>query len=244
MHLSIVIPAYNEEKRIGATLIKISNYLKQQCHDFEIIVVDDGSSDNTLNLLTKYSNNIPNFLVLKNELNCGKGFSIKRGILKSRGDIVLFTDADLSTPIEEMEKLLNWLDKGYQIAIGSRDLPGSKIKKHQAWYREFMGKTFNKIIRLILNLDYCDTQCGFKCFKRDAALEIFNSMKFDGFSFDVEVLFIAKQRGIKVKEVPVSWYNSPESKVKIVKDSLRMLWDILKIRFTEYNHKKIKSPER
>ena len=234
MHLSIIIPAYNEENRIGNSLRKIFRYLKEQDHDFEIIVIDDGSNDKTLNLLTEYSQEFPNLIVLKNEINYGKGYSVKRGILKSRGDIVLYADADLSTPIEEMEKLLNWLDKGYQISIGSRDLPGSKIKKHQAWYREFMGRAFNKIIRIILDLDFRDTQCGFKCFKRSAALEVFNSMKLDGFSFDVEILFIAKKRGFKVKEVPVTWYDSPESKVKIIRDSSIMLWDVLKLRFDSF----------
>ncbi len=234
MQLSIVIPAYNEEKRIGTSLTKISGYLKKRYDDFEIIVVDDGSNDMTLNLLSEFSQKIPNFIVLKNEINYGKGFSVKKGVLRSRGEIILFSDADMSTPIEEIDKLIGWLKKGYQMSIGSRALPESKIKRYSAWYRQFMGKAFNRIIRLILNLDYQDTQCGFKCFKRDAAFEIFNSMKLNGFSFDVEILFIAKNLGIKVKEVPVCWYNSPESKVKIVRDSSKMLWDVIKLRFDSF----------
>ena len=231
MYLSVIIPAFNEENRIGSSLTKIYEYLKKRAYDFEIIVVDDGSKDKTLNLLSEYSQNIPNLIVLKNESNVGKGFSVKKGLLKSRGEIILFTDADMSTPIEEIDKLIHWLKNGYQIAIGSRDLPESQVKRHQTWYRELMGKIFNKIIRLILNLDYHDTQCGFKCFRNNAASEIFKSMKLCGFSFDVEMLFIAKHLGIKVKEVPVCWYNSPDTKVKIVRDSLKMLWDILKLRF-------------
>ena len=234
MYLSVVIPAYNEEKRIGISLTKIYGYLKKRKFDFEIIVIDDGSKDKTLSLLSEYSQNIPNLIVLKNESNQGKGFSVKKGVLKSKGDIILFTDADLSTPIGETDKLIGWIKNGYQIAIGSRDLPESQVKRHQAWYRELMGKIFNRIIRLILNLDYHDTQCGFKCFKRDAALEVFQSSKVCRFSFDVEILFIAKQRGIRVKEVPVCWHNSPESKVKIVRDSSKMLWDILKLRFNNF----------
>jgi len=234
MHLSVVIPAYNEESRIGDSLTKIYGYLKKRDHDFEIIVIDDGSKDKTLNLLSEYSQNMPNLIVLKNESNQGKGFSVKKGVLKSKGDIILFTDADLSTPIGELDKLISWLGRGYQISIGSRDLPESQVKRHQVWYRELMGKTFNRIIRLILNLDYYDTQCGFKCFKRDAAVEVFKSLKICGFSFDVEILFIAEKKGIKVKEVPVLWYNSPESKVKIVRDSLKMLRDILKLRFNNF----------
>jgi dolichyl-phosphate beta-glucosyltransferase len=234
MYLSIVIPAYNEEDRIGTSLTKIYNFLKKRNYDFEIIVVDDGSKDKTLNLLSEYSQNIPNLIVLKNESNQGKGFSVKKGVLNSKGDIILFTDADLSTPIGELDKLIYWLDEGYPISIGSRDLPESQVNRHQAWYREFMGKIFNRIIRLILNLDYHDTQCGFKCFRNDAALEIFKCLRLCGFSFDVEVLFIAKHLGIKVKEVPVRWYNSPESKVKIIRDSSKMLWDILKLRFNNF----------
>lgn len=231
MYLSVVIPAYNEEKGIWNSLTIISEYLNGKEYDSEIIVIDDGSNDNTLNLMTEFSQKISEIIILKNNTNRGKGYSVKRGILESNGDTILFTDADISTPIEEVEKLIDWLNKDYPIAIGSRDLPHSQIEKHQVWYREFLGRTFNKIIRAILDLDYCDTQCGFKCFKRDVALEIFNSLQLCGFSFDVEMLFIAKCRGIKVKEVPVRWYNSPESKVRIIRDSSRMLWDILKIRF-------------
>lgn len=232
MNISVVIAAYNEEKRIGDSLVKIYDYLKKHNHDFEIIVIDDGSNDGTLNLLMEYSKKIPNFIILKNKGNKGKGYSIKKGILKSKGDIVLFTDADLSTPIEEIEKLVHCLKNGYQAAIGSRALPNSEIKVYSAWYRQLMGKVFNKIIRLILSLDYYDTQCGFKCFKRDAAQEIFKSLKISRFSFDVEILFVAKLLGFRIKEVPVCWYNSPESKVKLLKDSSRMFWDVLRIRFS------------
>jgi dolichyl-phosphate beta-glucosyltransferase len=143
----------------------------------------------------------------------------------------LFTDADFSTPIGEVDKLLHWLENGYQIAIGSRAMPESQIKIYQAWYRQLMGKSFNKFIQLVLNLDYYDTQCGFKCFQRDAALEVFKALKSCRFSFDVEVLYIAKHLGLKVKEVPICWYNSAGSKVRLIRDSSKMFLDVLQIRF-------------
>jgi dolichyl-phosphate beta-glucosyltransferase len=143
----------------------------------------------------------------------------------------LFTDADFSTPIGEVDKLLHWLENGYQIAIGSRAMPESQIKIYQAWYRQLMGKSFNKFIQLVLNLDYYDTQCGFKCFQRGAALEVFKALKSCRFSFDVEVLYIAKHLGLKVKEVPICWYNSAGSKVRLIRDSSKMFLDVLQIRF-------------
>ena len=232
MYLSVVIPAYNEEQRIGESLTKTDDYLKKQGYDFELIVVDDGSNDKTVDLLKTYSRKITNLVILENEINHGKGYSVRNGILASKGDIVLFTDADFSTPIEEVDKLLHWLENGYQIAIGSRAMPESQIKIYQAWYRQLMGKSFNKFIQLVLNLDYYDTQCGFKCFQRDAALEVFKALKSCRFSFDVEVLYIAKHLGLKVKEVPICWYNSAGSKVRLIQDSLKMFLDVLQIRLS------------
>jgi len=232
MYLSVVIPAYNEEQRIGESLTKTDDYLKKQGYDFELIVVDDGSNDKTVDLLKTYSRKITNLVILENEINQGKGYSVRNGILASKGDIVLFTDADFSTPIEEVDKLLHWLENGYQIAIGSRAMPESQIKIYQAWYRQLMGKSFNKIIQLVLNLDYYDTQCGFKCFRRDAALEVFKALKSCRFSFDVEVLYIAKHLGLKVKEVPICWFNSTGSKVRLIRDSLKMFSDVLQIKLS------------
>ena len=232
MYLSVVIPAYNEEQRIGESLTKIDDYLKKQGYDFELIVVDDGSNDKTVDLLKTYSRKITNLVILENEINQGKGYSVRNGILASKGDIVLFTDADFSTPIEEVDKLLHWLANGYQIAIGSRAMPESQIKIYQAWYRQLMGKSFNKIIKLVLNLDYYDTQCGFKCFQRDAALEVFKALKSCRFSFGVEALYIAKHLGLKVKEVPICWFNSTGSKVRLIRDSLKMFSDVLQIKLS------------
>jgi dolichyl-phosphate beta-glucosyltransferase len=232
MYLSVVIPAYNEEKRIGKTLSKTNGYLKKQGYDFEIIVIDDGSDDKTVDLSRTYSNEITNLVVIENKNNQGKGYSVREGVLNSRGEIILFADADFSTPIEEIDKLLHWLENGYQIAIGSRAMPESQIKIYQAWYRKLMGKSFNKIIQLVLNLDYYDTQCGFKCFQRDAALEVFKNLKSCRFSFDVEALYIAKLLGLRVKEVPICWFNSTGSKVRLIRDSSKMFLDVLQIRLS------------
>lgn len=230
MKLSVIIPVYNEERRIGASLEKIFLFLKSMESDFEVIIVDDGSVDDTGNILREYSKKTGFISVLRNDKNRGKGYSVKRGVLSSKGDIVLYTDADLSTPIEELNNLAPWLGNGFHIAIGSRDLPESVITTHQPWYREFMGKAFNRILRLILGLDFHDTQCGFKCFQRGAALELFNSIKSCHFAFDAEVLLLAKMRGFQVKEVPVHWVHYPDSKVRLVKDSSKMLWDVLKMK--------------
>jgi dolichyl-phosphate beta-glucosyltransferase len=232
MYLSVVIPAYNEEKRIGKTLSKTNGYLKKQGYDFEIIVIDDGSDDKTVDLSRTYSNEITNLVVIENKNNQGKGYSVREGVLNSRGEIILFADADFSTPIEEIDKLLHWLNNGYQIAIGSRAMPGSQIMVYQAWYRQLMGKSFNKVIQLILGLDYYDTQCGFKCFQRTVAMEVFNPLKSRRFSFDVEVLYISKLMGYRVKEVPICWYNSAGSKVRLIQDSLKMFLDVLQIRLS------------
>lgn len=230
--ISVVIPAFNEEKRIGATIQKIYDYLKEKSETFEIIVVDDGSSDNTVDVVRNSSERIKNIKVLSNGSNKGKGFSVKNGILNSTSSLVLISDADLSTPIEEVEKFLPWLDNGYDIVIGSRGLEESEILKKQPWYRQSMGKTFNKMVKILALGDFNDTQCGFKLFKSGAAKKVFSLSKIDGFAFDVEILFIAKKMGYRTKEVPVRWINSPQSKVRIMRDSLKMFFDLLQIRFS------------
>lgn len=230
--LSVVIPAFNEEKRIGATIQRIYDYLKEKSETFEIIVVDDGSSDNTIDVVSNVSERIKNIRLLSNGTNKGKGFSVKNGILNSTCSLVLISDADLSTPIEEVEKFLPWIDSGYDIVIGSRGLEESEILKKQPWYRQSMGKTFNKMVKILVLGDFNDTQCGFKLFKSGTAKKVFSLSKMDGFAFDVEILFIAKKMGYRTKEVPVRWINSPHSKVRIMRDSLKMFFDLLRIRFS------------
>lgn len=236
VYLSIIIPAYNEEKRIAGTLAAVNDYLIRRNRPYEVIVVDDGSTDGTSHAAKRIKDD--RLVIIKNPDNRGKGYSVRRGVLASRGKVILFSDADLSADIAEMDKLLPWLDKGYDVVIGSRATADSTIELRQPWHRVIMGKTFNLLVRTFVLKGFRDTQCGFKCFKRDAAMKIFNLQRLPGFAFDVETLFIAKCLGFKIKEAGVAWKNSPESKVHLVKGSLSMLLDLFKIRFY---HRKIRA---
>jgi dolichyl-phosphate beta-glucosyltransferase len=231
--LSIVIPAYNEALRIGKTLDSICDYMKGCGYSYEIIVVDDGSNDDTAMVVRKAAEN-PAIILLQNGKNRGKGYSVKQGVLSSGGRFVLMSDADLSTPIEEIGKLYKELEGGCDIAIGSRAVSGSTILKKQPWYRQLMGMTFNSFIRALAVIEIRDTQCGFKLFTEDAARRVFALQRIERFAFDVEALYLAKKMGFGIKEVPVVWVNSPDSKVGILRDSLRMMRDLLKIRFHQY----------
>lgn len=225
--LSIIIPAYNEEDRIQSTIEKIQNYLDKQNQDYEILVIDDGSKDNTVKLV---KDNFANVQIVKQEINQGKGAAVRRGMLEAKGDLRLFTDADLSTPIYEIDKMLEWQKKGYDVCIGSRAMQSELIKEHQPWYREFMGKTFNKIVQFLVVRGIKDTQCGFKMFTEKAAEDIFSKSKINGYAFDVEAVFLANSLKYKIKEIPVEWYNDERSKVNPVTDSIKMFLEILKIR--------------
>lgn len=230
IYLSVVIPAYNEEKRIGNTLDSIINYLDKKDYKSEIVVVVDGATDFTLDVVNRFGKKDSRIRTAENRITRGKGYSVKKGILETRGRFALFTDADLSTPISEVEKLIHWLEKGYDVAIGSRSLRDSQVEIHQPFVRESMGKIFNKIMSLLVCTGFKDTQCGFKCFKRQAIDKIFNRQTIDGFAFDVEIILIATRRGFRVKEVPVRWLNSPHSKVSIFRDPLVMFFDLLRIK--------------
>ena len=234
IYLSIVIPAYNEEKRIGRTLEEIMGYLKTKDYECEIIVVDDGSTDSTREMIRRFEGLDSRLRVIENKIGKGKGYSVRRGMLEARGKFALFSDADLSTPIEEIEKLIYWLEKDYDIAIGSRDLPDSQVEIHQSFLREGMGKIFNKIMNLIVFTGLKDTQCGFKCFKRYVVNEVFSKQRINGFAFDVEIIQIAMQHGFRIKEVPVRWLNSPYSKVSVVRDPALMLYDLFRIKFNDF----------
>ncbi len=231
VYLSIVIPAYNEEKRIGNTLDNIINYLNKKDYKSEIIVVVDGSTDSTMNVIKEFGSKDSRIKATENKITRGKGYSVKKGILETRGKFALFTDADLSTPINEVEKLIHWLEKGYDVAIGSRSLKDSQVEIHQPFVRESMGKIFNKIMSLLVCKGFKDTQCGFKCFKRQVINKIFSRQIIKGFAFDVEIILIAERHGFRVKEVPVRWLNSPHSKVNIIRDPLIMFCDLLRIKF-------------
>jgi|YNPMSStandDraft_1061717.scaffolds.fasta_scaffold00016_61 dolichyl-phosphate beta-glucosyltransferase len=224
--LSIIIPAYNEESRLGNTLKLITAYLKNSHFHFEIIVSDDGSTDRTVEIAKAFSC----VKVIGDGFNRGKGAAVRRGMMEAKGDIRMFTDADLSTPIYELEKLLRFINDGYDVCIGSRAIDYRLIKKHQPLYRELMGKTFNKIVQMLVVKGIKDTQCGFKCFREKAAIEIFSRAKIDGFSFDVELLYLANKLNFKIKEVGVEWYNDERTTVSPIRDSIKMFTEILKIR--------------
>lgn len=225
--LSIIIPAYNETKRIKQSLDAACEYLNDKHYEYEIIVVDDGSTDDTVQIAREFGGNVT---VLPQAKNLGKGAAVRRGMLAAKGDIRIFTDADFSTPIYEIEKLIEKLEAGADICIGSRALDPSMIKEHQPFYREFMGKTFNKFVQLMFFKGISDTQCGFKGFTKEAAEKIFPQAKINGFSFDVELLYLASKEGLKVEQVSVEWYNDARSKVNPVKDSMMMLIELFRIK--------------
>ncbi len=235
VHLSVIIPAFNEERRIGPTLESIIAYLEKQDYTWEILVIDDGSSDQTVAVSEEACGGLEPaaFRIHRQPHNMGKGAAIKTGMAIARGAFRLFTDADNSTPIEEVEKLFEALKraKDAEIAIGSRAIEGARIEVHQPWYREMMGRTFNVMVRLICIGGIKDTQCGFKLFSARAAEAIFPEQRLPGFSFDVEILTIARKKGFRIAETPVRWFNEPSSKVSPLWDSAKMFFDLLRIRF-------------
>jgi len=228
--LSIIIPAYNEESRLPATLERIAAYIGSSARETEVIVVDDGSKDGTAAVAEYFQVKIPSLRVISNGVNRGKGFSVRHGIQEARGRIALFTDADLSAPIEEADKLLAALDKN-DIAIGSRALDRSLISVHESPFREFAGIIFNKIVKFILWLPFVDTQCGFKAFAREKCGIIFNQQTIERFGFDPELLYLARHHGLRAVEIPVRWGHSPATKVSMLRDSLQMFLDVFTIRW-------------
>jgi dolichyl-phosphate beta-glucosyltransferase len=238
--LSIVIPAYNEEARLAPTLQKIYEYLRARPYLYELIVVSDGSRDETARVAWGWQPEDCPLTVIDRKENRGKGYTVREGVEKSRGEFVLFSDADLSTPIEELEKLLDFSRQGGDVVIASRNLPDSRILVYQPWHRKIMGKAFSLLVRWLAVPGVSDSQCGFKLFSRKAVESIFPLCRVDGFSFDVEILFLARRLGLKVKEVAVRWVDSPRSTVSPVRDPGRMFLEILKIRWNawkgRYNH--------
>ena len=231
VHLSVVIPAFKEVERIGPSLDRVRSYLDDQAFDSEVVVVVDGDRDVTLALVRAAMTGWPALRVLENDVNRGKGYSVRRGMLEACGRYLLFSDADLSTPLAEVGRLIAALEAGGDIAIGSRALAGSDVRVRQAWWRQSMGRVFNYIVRLVAVPGIRDTQCGFKCFRRDAARQLFALQRITGFAFDVELLWIARRLGYRVVEVPVIWVNDPSSRVSPVTDSFRMLVDLARLRY-------------
>ena len=228
--LSIVIPAYNEEARIEKSLSEVGRYLDETGRSAEVLVVDDGSTDRTPEIVDRVAGSDPRIELIRLPQNRGKGAAVRTGVLAAASERILVSDADLSTPLEELEKLEARLDAGYDVAIGSRGLAESDIRKRQPFYRETMGKTFNRIVRVILLKGFEDTQCGFKLFPRAVARDLFGHQRIDGFAFDVEILLLASDRGLRIAEVPVLWRHAPNSKVSALGDSSRMLADVLRLR--------------
>jgi len=224
--LSVVIPAYNEARRLPATLERVGAYLAAQGVAHEILVIDDGSADATADLARGES-----VRVLRHEPNRGKGYAVRRGMLAAAGARRLMTDADLSTPIEEMPRLEAEIDRGFDVAVGSRALPGARIEVHQPAYREAMGRAFNVMVQAILLPGLHDTQCGFKLFTARAAEAAFGACRLDGFSFDVEALFVARRLGLRIAEVPVRWRNDAATRVGFGGGGAAFL-DLLRIRLS------------
>lgn len=232
MKLSIIVPAYNEEKRLPKTLEDVDKYLSRQSYDYEILVVNDGSKDKTADAVENLRLKIANLKLIDNKENNGKGFVVRQGILEARGEYRLFTDADNSTSVEQIEKMWPEFQKGTDLVIGSRDIKGAVLDPPQPWLRQaILGEGFKLFRKLVIGLwKVEDTQCGFKCFTKRAAEDIFPKCKIDRFAFDAEILVIAKKLGYQIKEIPVHWKNDPESKVKF-KSILKMAMDLFKIRW-------------
>jgi len=230
IELSIIVPSYNEELRLPLSLDRIAAYVAESGRSAEVLVVDDGSKDGTAAVAAAYTNRIANLRVLKNGENRGKGYSVRHGMVEAKGAVVLFTDADLSAPIEEADKLLAAMGE-YDVAIGSRAMDRSLIKVHESAFREFAGIVFNKIVQIVLRLPFVDTQCGFKAFRREPCRIIFEQQKIERFGFDPELLYLARHHGLKSVEIPVRWSHSPATKINMMRDSIQMFLDVFTIRW-------------
>ncbi|MGA8144698.1 MAG: dolichyl-phosphate beta-glucosyltransferase [Candidatus Acidiferrales bacterium] len=232
--VSLIIPSYNEEQRLPRGLAKIRDYLASRglaSDQIEIIVVDDGSTDRTAAIAKEWSRDLPSLRLVSNGANRGKGYSVRHGMLEARGRVALFTDADLSAPIEEADKLLDAIDAGADVAIGSRAMNRALIFGHQSRLREIAGMIFNGFVRLFTGLEFQDTQCGFKAFVREPSRIIFEQQRIEGFGFDPEILFLAKRHGLRAAEIPVRWAHDPATKVHVVRDSVLMFLDLAYIRW-------------
>jgi len=230
IYLSIIIPAYNEEKRIPETLKKIKAYLKNQSYSWEIIVVNDGSKDNTAQVVQGIALQDENIRLIDNKKNNGKGYVVRQGLLEAKGDYRVFMDADNSTSVDHVEKMFPEFKNGYDVVIGSRDIKGAKLAIPQSWFRRKVGDIFNLLVQFLCGLwGIWDTQCGFKGLTRKCVTEIIPQCRIDRFAFDPEILVVAKRMNFKIKEVPVTWFNDAVSTVKF-KSTIKMAIDLLKIR--------------
>lgn len=228
--MAVIIPAYNEDQRILPTLERVRDYLSGQSYTWSVTLISDGSSDQTEAIGRQFAAQNPGFDVLHYTPNRGKGYAVRKGMLSVEGEMILFSDADLAAPIEEVEKLLEHMEAGADIAIGSRPLKESNLEIRQPLYREYLGRAFNFAVQTLAIRGIKDTQCGFKIFTQKAARDVFSRCKMDGFSFDFEALMVARDLGYRIDEVPIRWRHQEGSKVVLMRDGPRMLRDLVKLR--------------
>ena len=227
-YLSIIIPAYNEERRLPTTLEKTRQFLGKQSYLAEVLVIENGSQDHTYHVAVEFARRNPQFRVIQEDRR-GKGSAVKRGMLEASGEFRFMCDADLSMPIEEVNRFLPALQSNYDLAIGSREAPGA-VRYHEPIYRHLGGRLINLVIRMLALPGLQDTQCGFKCFRATVAEDLFRSLTLNGMSFDIELLYIARKRGYRIAEIPIPWYFMAESKVSLIRDTFQMVLDILTVR--------------
>ena len=234
--LSVVIPAFNEEHRIAQTLEEVSRFLRNQAFEYEILVVNDGSKDTTAQIVEELSSNLKNLKLIDNKQNHGKGYATKQGMMEATGDVRLFMDADNSTKVDEVIKMLPFFEQGYDVVIGSRRIAGANIAVHQPWFRDFLGGCFRFVVHTLVPIDVTDSQCGFKAFSAKASEVIFPKQTIYRWAFDVEILALARKNGFKIKEVPITWVNDSESHVKL-SGMINMLLEVTEVRLNLWSGK-------
>jgi len=234
---SIIIPAYNESRRIVTTLNQVLSFVAENGMDAEIVVVNDGSRDDTAKIVQEYVQRNPMMRVVENPGNRGKGFSVRNGMLSAQGEVLLFSDADLSAPITEAPKLLEAIADGADVAMGSRWLKPELQRQRQSLHRQVLGRVFNVLLRLVLGLEFADTQCGFKAFSRRAAVAVFRLQRIERWGFDPEIIYLAQKQGFKVVEIPVRWSHDDKTTIHPIRDGIRMFWEVLKIRWNSVRGK-------
>src|SRR5215469_527208 len=243
---SIIIPAYNESARLGTTLDRVLGYVSAQHWDAELVVVNDGSRDGTADMVQRYAHSHAGVRLLENPGNRGKGYSVRNGMLNASGDVLLFSDADLSAPIEESARWFSAIESGADIAIGSRWLKPEMQNHRQSLLRQFYGRLFNLVLRILLGLNFKDTQCGFKAFTRPAAQNIFSRQRIERWGFDPELLYLARRSGLKVQEVAVEWAHVEGTRISPLRDGLRMFEEVLRVRWNamtgKYSHPQAAMP--
>ncbi len=233
--LSLIVPAFNEERRLGITLEATHSYLERFNFQWELIVVDDGSSDQTSAVVESFKRVVPSISLVRNDTNCGKGYSIRRAVAKARGSVIGFMDADYKTPIEELEKVLPELEAGYHIVIGSRGLPGARMENPVSWLRLIGSRVFGIIMHAIVGLrDIPDTQCGFKFFRKEIALDLFTRQILDGYMFDVEILYLSEKSGYRIKQIPIRWIFDPDSRLRLIRGNVTNMIGLFRIRLNHY----------